>query len=219
MELQQNFNFITRTLKQTVWQQHICRKDFILNMKGKQKKKTLFFIFRFLEIRQYCAEPTNMVLCSDQTAPSSPPAARFTMGSWKLSLASLRFAHLIHREHFTALFIQNSFQSVNYWLWSLNSSGYDDRVPILWFLSFLSFPLVSLFPSHYSVFHFFLILPLPSPPPPPSSPLLILMIYSPFSPLLLLIIIHPLPLLAFPLLSLPQRARKQNNKNKNLQNY
>ena len=36
MELQQNLNVITRILKQTVGLQHICREDFILNIKGEQ---------------------------------------------------------------------------------------------------------------------------------------------------------------------------------------
>ena len=36
LELQQNLNLITRMLKQTVELQHICREDFILNIKGKQ---------------------------------------------------------------------------------------------------------------------------------------------------------------------------------------
>ena len=36
MELQQNLNLITRILKQTAGLQHICREDFIANIKGKQ---------------------------------------------------------------------------------------------------------------------------------------------------------------------------------------
>ena len=36
MELQQILNLITGIIKQTVGLQYICRKDFILNMKGKQ---------------------------------------------------------------------------------------------------------------------------------------------------------------------------------------
>ena len=34
MELQQNLNSITPSLKQTVGLQHICGEDFILNTKG-----------------------------------------------------------------------------------------------------------------------------------------------------------------------------------------
>ena len=45
-----NLNFICRILKQTVGLQHICREDFILNIKGKQLSH---FFFRFLKIRQY----------------------------------------------------------------------------------------------------------------------------------------------------------------------
>ena len=36
MELQQILNLITRILKQNVGLHHICREDFILNIKGKQ---------------------------------------------------------------------------------------------------------------------------------------------------------------------------------------
>ena len=55
MELQQLSNLINRILKQSVGLQHICREDFILNMKGMQYP---FFIFFFcFEILQYSAEP------------------------------------------------------------------------------------------------------------------------------------------------------------------
>ena len=36
MELQQNLNLITRILTQSVGIEHICKEDFILNIKGKQ---------------------------------------------------------------------------------------------------------------------------------------------------------------------------------------
>ena len=48
MELRRNLNFITRILKQNVRLHYICRGDFILDIKGKQKKS----FSRFLEIRQ-----------------------------------------------------------------------------------------------------------------------------------------------------------------------
>ena len=51
MELQQNLNLIIRILKQTVGLQHICSKDFI------HYREAIKPFFRFLEIRQYCAEP------------------------------------------------------------------------------------------------------------------------------------------------------------------
>ena len=54
MELQQKLNLITRILKQIVRLQKICREDFILNI-SKGSKGSIKF--RFLEIRQYFAEP------------------------------------------------------------------------------------------------------------------------------------------------------------------
>ena len=53
MELQKNFKFKTRILKQNVESQYIYRED---NMKGKQKQQQQQK-HRFLEIRLYCAEP------------------------------------------------------------------------------------------------------------------------------------------------------------------
>ena len=45
MELQQLSNLINRILKQSVGLQHICREDFILNMKGMQYPFFIFVLF------------------------------------------------------------------------------------------------------------------------------------------------------------------------------
>ena len=62
MEVQQKLNLITRILKQTVGLPHIkfYRESFILNIRGKQKKKKQ--LCRFLKLRQYCAEPAIYLL-------------------------------------------------------------------------------------------------------------------------------------------------------------
>ena len=50
MELQQLSNLITQILKQSVGLQHICREDFILNMKGMQYPFFIFFFLRYYNI-------------------------------------------------------------------------------------------------------------------------------------------------------------------------
>ena len=61
VKLQQNLNFITRILKQIVRSQYSFREDFILYIKGKQKKK-IFQVFGDTTILLYILRWTSELI-------------------------------------------------------------------------------------------------------------------------------------------------------------